>query len=94
MELSDADREWIQRPFPKDFPERLERLKELSGLSWRKLAEGVGVTPSRVAGWRRGSVPDGFALADLMRFSTRIEGGLDALFPDIAEALRRQAREE
>ena len=44
-------------------------------------------------GWRRGSVPRGFALLDLIRFSSRVEGGLDVLFPDIAEALR-QAREE
>ena len=92
MELSEADRQWIRRPFPKDFPERLERLKELSGLSWRRLAERVGVTRSRVMGWRRGKVPKGFALLDLIRFSLGVEGGLDALFPDVAEALRRHER--
>ncbi len=94
MELTEMEKEWIRRPFPKDFPERLEWLKELSGLSWRELAERVGVKRSRMMGWRRGSIPGGFALHDLIRFSLGVEGGLDALFPDIAEALRRRAREE
>ena len=94
MELTEMEKEWIRRPFPEDFPERLERLKELSGLSWKGLAERVGVTTSRVKGWRRGSVPRGFALLELIRFSLRVEGGFDALFPDIAEVLRRRAREE
>ena len=94
MELSEADKEWTRRPFPEDFPERLGWLKELSGLSWRELAERVGVKDSRVMGWRRGSVPRGFALLELIRFSLGVEGGLDALFPDIAENLRRQAEEE
>ena len=89
MELSEADRQWIRQLFPKDFPERLERLKELSGLSWKGLAERIGVKPSRVMGWRRGKVPTGFALLEVIRFSLSVEGGLDALFPEVAAALRR-----
>ena len=67
MEPTEADREGIRRPFPRDFPERLERLRELSGLSWRELAERVGVKRSRMTGWRRGNVPRGFALLELLR---------------------------
>ena len=94
VQLTEMDRQSIQRPFPKDFPERLEWLKELSGLSWRGVAREVGVTPSRVTGWRRGRVPEGFALLNLIRFSLGVEGGIDALFPDVAEALRRHEGEE
>ena len=95
MSLTGTDRQWIRtRSFPKDFPERLERLKELSGLSWRELAERVGVTPSRVSGWRRGRVPRGFALLDLARFSVSIEGGFGALFPDIAAIVRLREQGE
>ena len=93
MQLTETDRQRIRRPFPKDFPERLEWLKELSGLSWRGVAREVGVTPSRVTGWRSGRVPEGFALLNLIRFSLGVEGGLDALFPDVADALRRHEEE-
>ena len=48
--------------------------------------------PSRVMGWRRGKVLGGFALLEAVRFSLRVEGGLDALFPGVAEALRRHER--
>ena len=52
------------------------------------------MTPSRVSAWRRGRVPDGFALLNLIRFSLGVEGGLDALFPDVADALRRDEQKE
>ena len=94
MELTEAGRQRIRRTFPKDFPERLEWLKDLSGLSWKGVAREVGVTPSRVTGWRRGRVPEGFALLSLIRFSLGVKGGLDALFPDVADALRRHEEEE
>ena len=52
-----------QRPvragFPPDFPERLERFQEASGLSWRALARLLGVTTYRLSLWRRGTVPSG-----------------------------------
>ena len=37
-------------PFPDDFGERLEGLKELAGLSWREFTELIGVT-QRFDGW-------------------------------------------
>ena len=45
--------------FPPDFPERLERFREASGLSWRSLASMLGVTTYRLSLWRRGTVPSG-----------------------------------
>lgn len=35
----------IARAFPADFPKRLERFKEVSGLSWAEIARRVGPTP-------------------------------------------------
>lgn len=44
--------------FPDDFPRRIERFKERSGLSWGGLARKLGVTPYRLREWRRGVKPD------------------------------------
>ena len=50
----------IHRPFefefPPDFPERLTRFKEASGLSWRAIARMLGVSPSRLRQWRNKGV--------------------------------------
>ncbi len=92
MELTKAEEDWIQEPFPDDFPERLERFKELSGLSWKELAKRLGIKYGRLMGWRRGAVPKGLALLDLIRLTRSVGGGLEALFPDIAEALSQQER--
>ena len=45
------------RPFecilPPDFPQRLARFKEASGLTWRSLAPLLGVSPYRLRQWRK-----------------------------------------
>ena len=50
----------VHRPFefefPPDFPERLTRFKEASGLSWRAIARMLGVSPSRLRQWRNRDV--------------------------------------
>ena len=50
----------VHRPFdfefPPDFPDRLTRFKEASGLSWRAIARMLGVGPSRVRQWRNKGV--------------------------------------
>ena len=38
--------------FPEDFPQRLERFKEESGLSWAELARRLGTYPYTVDRWR------------------------------------------
>ena len=55
--------------FPADFPERLERFKEESGLSWAEIARRLGAHPVTVRRWRfrgvRPSVVHQTALLDL-----------------------------
>ena len=50
----------VYRPFeyalPADFPERLGRFQEASGLTWRSLARRLGVSPSRLRKWRKAGV--------------------------------------
>ncbi len=62
-----------------DFPQRLDRLKELSGLTWEELAEALGVDCKRVLSWRRGIEPRGGAYHALLEFASRIPGGLAIL---------------
>ena len=38
--------------FPGDFPQRLVRFKEESGLSWAELARRLGTDPDTVRRWR------------------------------------------
>ena len=40
----------------QDFPKRLERLKEASGLSWRGFAKSLGVDPKQLRRWRKKGV--------------------------------------
>ena len=37
---------------PHDFPERLERFKEESGLSWAEIARRLGTDPHTIRRWR------------------------------------------
>ncbi len=44
--------------FPADFPERLVRFKEASGLSWAELRRRLGVDPETIRRWRdKGVLP-------------------------------------
>ena len=69
-------------PFPEDFGKRLERLKELSGLSWGEFAERLSVTQRGLAKWRNGGPPSGayfWAIIDLAR---EVPGGYDLILDD------------
>ncbi len=68
------------RPFPEDFPVRLERLKAASGLTWRSLARAAGVSVRSVYRWRAGAQPDATHLLALVEFATD-RGMLDLLLP-------------
>ena len=39
--------------FPEDFPQRLERFKEESGLPWAETARRLGTDPETVRRWRK-----------------------------------------
>ena len=44
--------------FPDDFPERLKRFKEESGLPWAELRRRLGADPETVRRWRdKGVLP-------------------------------------
>ena len=66
----------IHRPvyheFPREFPQRLERFKEESGLTWNGLARRLGVNPYRLREWRRGTVPDSTNLFILLALAERL----------------------
>ena len=63
----------------QDFPKRLERLKEASGLSWRGFAKALGVDPKQLLRWRKGVEPCGGAMHSIFRFASRLPGGLEIL---------------
>ena len=62
-----------------DFEDRLESLKEASGLTWSAFSQTIGVDRKQVRRWRRKGVePSGGAMESLYRFP----GGLDILMGD------------
>lgn len=78
---------------PDDFPSRLHRIKDSSGLSWNELAEKLGVDPRQVARWRRGAEPSGGAMLALIQFAMLLPGGHQVLFSnDHAAPNRRPTR--
>ncbi len=77
-----AEYEWslsVRRLLPKDFPERLVRLKEASGLTWAGMARAIGVDPKHLRDWRKGAQPSGGAHHSLVRFAAQVPGGLQIL---------------
>ena len=73
---------------PGDFPERLKGLKEASGLSWKALAQRLGVKVLGVRRWRRRLEPTGRAMLGLPQLGWKVPGGVAAIFPEDAKALR------
>ena len=59
----------ITYDFTQDFPERLERFKEESGLSWSEIARRIGTYRHTVGRWLEGRVRPNYqhmmALLDL-----------------------------
>ena len=73
-------------PLPDDFPQRLKRLKDASGLGWKVLARSLGVGYLRVHRWRRGMEPSGGALLAIFLFASEFPGGVDVMPHGTAEA--------
>ena len=67
---------------PVDFGRRLERLKELSGLSWREFAETLGATDRGVLKWRRGGPPSGAYFWAILKLARDLSGGYDLMLGD------------
>ena len=71
------------RPFPDDFPERLKRFKEESGLSWSEIARRIGTYPHTVWRWTKGRTrPNTQHMMALLELAEEL--GLAHLFTDQA----------
>ena len=66
-------------PWPEDFGERLEGLKELAGLSWLEMAELLGVTDRGALKWRRGGRPSAANLLAIMELAWGVPGGYELM---------------
>ncbi len=66
--------------FPDDFPQRLERFKEESGLTWAEIARRVGTSDLNLRRWREGVRPHWRHLAALLELAE--DFGLGRLFTD------------
>ena len=78
---------WLSGELPADFPQRLVRLKEASGLTWEEFASVLGVELKQVLRWQNGTEPCGGAYHCLVLLATLIQGGLEIL---MGEALHRE----
>ncbi len=67
-----------QCEFPDDFPQRLERLRAASGLTWRALARSLGINVRSLYRWRAGVKPDAAHLLAMLEFAAD-RGLLDCL---------------
>lgn len=59
--------------FPEDFPQRLERLRAASGLTWRALGRELGVGVRSLYRWRAGTRPDAAHMLAIVEFATERE---------------------
>ena len=64
---------------PRDFCERLEHFKEVSGLPWDAMAACMGVDPRQLRRWRQGTRPSGDGLFALLTLAARYPGGVHTL---------------
>ena len=67
---------------PPDFPERLSSLKEMTGMSWERMAAAMGVDCRQLHRWRRGTVPNREGMLSLVRLATQVPNGLPELLDD------------
>lgn len=72
--------------FPEDFPQRLERLKNESGLTWGELAARLGTRPLTVRRWRQGARPNALHLLALLEVAASLD--LAHLFPAAGSRVR------
>ena len=67
--------------FPGDFPQRLERFKEESGLTWAETARRLGTYPYTVRRWwKKGMRPSAQHMIALLMLANSL--GLGHLFTD------------
>ena len=59
--------------FPEDFPQRLERLEEESGLTWSGACRPAWRKPPTLQRWRRGAHPNALQLFALLELATSFD---------------------
>ena len=67
---------------PKDFVQRLNRLKKACGLTWNGFARALGVDKKQMLRWRQGTEPCGGAYHSLVSLAPMIPEGVDILMAD------------
>ena len=77
---------------PANFGERLDRLKERSGLTWEAMAEALGVDSRQIGRWRQGVSPSGGAMLALALLAIGVPGGLSELLGEDVTDVRRRGR--
>ena len=78
---------------PDDFCDRLEAVKDLTGLTWEGMAAGMGVDPRQLLRWRlHGGAPNGGAMLALVRLAVRVPGGLGELLDEDVIVIHRPRR--
>ena len=81
LTTDDVERLPYDSLLPGDFTDRLERLREASGLTWSGFAKAIGIDYKQMYRWHNEGVePSGGAYHSLVLFASRIPRGLDILF--------------
>jgi len=75
---------------PDDFPQRLDRLRRASNLTWNGLADALGVDRKQVLRWKDGTEPCGGAMLSIIRLAALVPGGLDIIMGDGFQASLRR----
>ncbi len=64
---------------PEDFCVRLEKIKEITGLTWEGMSVCLGVDIRQIQYWRKGGTPNGGAMLSLVELACRVPEGLGVL---------------
>jgi len=70
---------YLSGVLPDDFGQRIDMLREASGLTLTGFAQAVGADRRQVLRWRKGAEPCGGAMLALVQLSLMIEGGFAIL---------------
>ena len=67
---------------PGDFPQRLDRLRRATGLTWNGFADALGADRKQALRWKEGTEPCGGAMLSIVRLAAIVPGGLDIIMGD------------
>ena len=70
---------------PDDFPARLGRLEDRSGIALEEFAFGWGIRLDRARAWRTGEPPTDEELRFIMKWAFEVEGGVAVLLRDCSQ---------